>query len=209
MQFQDIKPYPLNAKKHPAKQVELIAQSLRDFGWQQPIKAGKDGFIIVGHGRRLAYESYGEKYGIAIPWVINEEGVTVMGCAEPKKLTETEEKAYRIIDNKIAESEWELDLVIPELKLLQDSGFDINKTGFDPSVLTIKDSFNLPDGDKPPLEQITFTLSREQAELIKEAVLAMKNTEEFKLMEKTSNENSNGNALALIIMQWGEQKKSE
>lgn len=50
----EIKPYPKNAKLHPAEQVELIAKSIKRFGWQQPIVVDKDHTIIVGHGRWLA-----------------------------------------------------------------------------------------------------------------------------------------------------------
>jgi len=62
----DLKPYEKNAKKHPEKQVDLIAKSLERFGWQQPIKVGKDLEILVGHGRLLAYEKYPER--IKEPW---------------------------------------------------------------------------------------------------------------------------------------------
>jgi len=47
----EIKPYTKNAKKHPEKQLKQIAESIREFGWQQPIVVDKDNEIIVGHGR--------------------------------------------------------------------------------------------------------------------------------------------------------------
>lgn len=125
----EIKPYPQNAKKHSDKQLKQIADSLRRFGWQQPIKVGDKGIILVGHGRWLAYQKYPE--GIKEPWIINDAGVVISGEAEQRKLTEEEEKAYRLADNKLNESEWDMGLAIDELKGLSDEMFDL--TGFDKS----------------------------------------------------------------------------
>ena len=47
----DIKPYPKNAKEHPEKQIKQVANSIREFGFNQPIVVDKDGVIVVGHGR--------------------------------------------------------------------------------------------------------------------------------------------------------------
>jgi len=69
------------------------------------------------------------------------------------------------------------------------------------------DDFSLPDGDKEPFQQQTYTLADEQAEQIKNAIANVKKTEEYKYVETFGNENGNGNALYLIISQWAEQKK--
>jgi hypothetical protein len=69
------------------------------------------------------------------------------------------------------------------------------------------EDFTLPDGDKAPFQQMTFTLADEQAEQIKMAIADIKLTNEYKYSETFGNENSNGNSLYLIIMQWAEQKK--
>lgn len=123
-------PYPKNAKRHPANQVELIARSIQRFGWQQPIKVGQGNVIIVGHGRFLAWTEYGKKYELPEPWVINEVGETVSGAPADRKLTEQEEKAYRLADNQInALSDSDMVLVDEELKLLDDDLIDL--TGYD------------------------------------------------------------------------------
>lgn len=84
----DIKPYPKNAKKHPNKQLKQIADSVKRFGWQQPVVVDKDGVIIVGHGRWAAYEKHGlEKPPIQVA----------------DKLTKKEANAYRLADNKLNE----------------------------------------------------------------------------------------------------------
>lgn len=58
MTIKDITPYPKNAKKHPKKQLEQIANSIKAFGMNQPIVVDKDGVIIVGHGRYEACKAY-------------------------------------------------------------------------------------------------------------------------------------------------------
>jgi len=69
------------------------------------------------------------------------------------------------------------------------------------------EDFDLPSGDKAPFQQMTFTLADEQAEQIKNAISDIKQTEEYKYTETLGNENTNGNALYLIIMQWAAQRK--
>lgn len=142
-----IKPYQKNAKKHPQKQLELIASSIRDFGWQQPIKVGEDMVIIVGHGRWFAYEQYKEKFNLKEPWVVDKDGKTISGGPETRQLTEIEERDYRLRDNKIAESGWEMDLVIPELKDLDSFGVDIRLTGFSMDLIVepSKDDDDVPE----------------------------------------------------------------
>lgn len=115
-------------------------------------------------------------------------------------------KAYTIKDNiAFGEHSWE-DLANDwDIEQLKDWGLDI--IGFDINSDNLSDEFSLPDGEKAPFQQMTFTLADEQAEQIKNAIADIKETEEYKYVETMGNENSNGNALYLIIMQWAEQKK--
>lgn len=112
-----LKPYEKNAKKHPKKQVQQVADSIKEFGFNQPIVADKDNVIIVGHGRWMAAQLLGLE---TVP-VINVD------------LTEEQAKAYRLADNKLNESDWDMDLVLPELKELSQELFDI--TGFNSDLL--------------------------------------------------------------------------
>lgn len=50
----DLIPYSKNAKKHPAEQVRLIANSIREFGFQQPLVVDRNNVVVIGHGRLLA-----------------------------------------------------------------------------------------------------------------------------------------------------------
>jgi len=153
--MKEIRPYPKNAKKHPKKQIELIANSIERFGWQQPIVVDKDGEIIVGHGRYLAYKS---RESLPEPWVTDNLGNTLSG-KQGKELTPKEVKAYRLADNKINESDWDIDLVIEELLNLDDL---IPLTGFDLDELQEKNIYTTkiespiyePTGEQPKLEEL-------------------------------------------------------
>lgn len=126
----EIQPYGKNAKKHPDKQVVQVANSIKEFGFNQPIVVDKEGVIIVGHGRFLAAHFLG----------LREVPVLTVDIDEEKA------KAYRLADNKLNESEWDMQLVITELKELSMDMVDL--TGFDRKlVLNSEDK----DDDTPPL----------------------------------------------------------
>lgn len=112
-------PYEKNAKKHPKKQVRQVADSIKEFGFNQPIVVDKNNVVIVGHGRLEAAKLLGLKE------------VPVLQV----DLTEEQAKAYRLADNKLNESEWDMDLVIEELKGLNLQGFDVELTGFDSDLI--------------------------------------------------------------------------
>jgi len=114
-----IKPYEKNQKKHPKKQIEQVANSIKEFGMNQPIVVDKNGVIIVGHGRWEALK--------LLKWEIKPEWVKVVD------LTEEQAKAYRLADNKLNESEWDMNLVVEELKTLSELMIDL--TGFDKDLI--------------------------------------------------------------------------
>lgn len=113
----EIKPYPKNAKKHNKKQIAQVAASIKEFGFNQPIVVDKDGVIIVGHGRYEAAKA------LRMP------DVPVLEV----DLTEEQAKSYRLADNKLNESDWDMGLVIDELKGLSNEMFDL--TGFDKDLI--------------------------------------------------------------------------
>jgi hypothetical protein len=129
----------------------------------------------------------------------------------PTKILPTETsieklKAYTIKDNVgFGEHDWEILANEWDVEQLEDWGLDVG--GFDLDSDELGTDFTLPDGDKAPFQQMTFTLADEQAEQIKNAIADIKQTEEYKYAETMGNENSNGNALYLIVMQWAEQRK--
>lgn len=114
-EIKQLKPYKKNAKKHPKEQVERIANSIKEFGFTQPVIVDKNNCVVAGHGRILGAKKAGLKQ---VPTVCLEE------------LTEEQIKAYRLVDNKLNESEWEYDLLDEELETLTDD-IDMSLFGFD------------------------------------------------------------------------------
>lgn len=113
----DLVPYAKNARTHDDKQIEMIARSIEEFGFLNPVLIDRQKNVIAGHGRILAAKKLGLK---KVP-VLFVEG-----------LTEEQRKAYILADNRLAEmSEWDMDLVGNELEELQAAGFDTGLLGFD------------------------------------------------------------------------------
>ena len=106
-----VKPYARNAKKHDETQVANVAESIKQFGWQQPIVCDADGVIIIGHCRLLAAKKLGLKK-VPVKTVDN--------------LSEEQVKKLRALDNKLNESDWDFDLLAEDIGDLDFSGFDID-----------------------------------------------------------------------------------
>jgi len=132
-----IKPYDKNAKTHPEDQVQLIANSIKEFGFKTPILIDENFTIIQGHGRRLASLSLGLK---TVPCVIADD------------LSKEQVKMLRLADNKVAESDWDLELLDFELEelenlfTLEDFGFNNEEWETDielPENTIDKEDFNI------------------------------------------------------------------
>lgn len=125
----NITPYSKNAKKHPQKQIDQLAAIVKELGWRQPILVNQTGVIVAGHGR---WETYQQNQDLPEPWVIDDAGKTVMGEPADTPLTEEQEKAYRLADNKLAETDVDMGLVVEELKELEElaplTGYDTDLT---------------------------------------------------------------------------------
>lgn len=140
MLIMQITPYSKNAKKHPKKQVEQIAASIKEFGMNQPIVVDAQGVIIVGHGRYEALKLLG--------WPVKPEWVKTVD------LSEEQAKAYRLADNKLNESDWDMALVVEELKELSAPMLDL--TGFDSDLIIEPDEADdeVPDVPEEPQSQL-------------------------------------------------------
>ncbi|MCC3305076.1 site-specific DNA-methyltransferase [Sneathiella sp. HT1-7] len=110
----DLVPDPRNARTHSKKQIEQIRASIEAFGFTNPILADPEGQLIAGHGRLLAVKAMG----------LNEVPViTLTG------LTETQIRALRLADNKIAlNAGWDLEILKQELTELTTIDVDIDAT---------------------------------------------------------------------------------
>jgi hypothetical protein len=118
-----------------------------------------------------------------------------------------EQRAQFLIKDNVGFGEWDWNTLANEWDAEQLEAWGLDLPGFKVNSDKLGTEFSLPDGDKAPFQQMTFTMADEQAEQIKMAISDIKLTNEYKYSETFGNENSNGNALYLIIMQWAEQKK--
>ena len=189
----DLIPYARNSRTHSDEQVAQIAASIREFGFLNPIIVDGDNGIIAGHGRVLAAQKL---------------KIEQLPCIEASHLTEAQRKAYVIADNKLAlNAGWDDALLRIELEELKTVGFDLSLTGFSLNEITELDfdageDMEMPtlaDGDKEPYQQKTFTLHDDQAAIVDDAIIIAR---KHPLVDSELNDNSNGNALALICEQW-------
>ena len=117
MSVSDLIPYAFNNRKHSETQVDRVANSIQQFGFNQPIVVDENNVILVGHCRRDA----AEKLGI--------DKVPVLKVCN---LTETQKRAYRVLDNKLQnDSEWNFENLDLELKSLEDDDFPLEEWGLD------------------------------------------------------------------------------
>jgi hypothetical protein len=181
---------PRLIKDDKFKKLVKSIQEFPDMLNVRPIVVNTDMVVLGGNMRLKAIKEAG----------IKEINIEIVDWSEDKQ------KEFIIKDNaSFGEWDWS-DLANNwDSEELTDWGVDI--IGFS-NVQDLGEDFSLPNGDKSPFQQMTFTLADEQAEQIKNAIEEIKSTEEYKYAETMGNENSNGNALYLIVMQWAEQKKS-
>lgn len=104
-------PYEYNAKKHDTQQVDNVANSIKRFGWQQPIVIDENGVVVIGHCRLLAAKKLEQTY---VP------------CTIAAGLSEEEIRELRIADNKTNESEWDFSFLESELAITTFDGFEFD-----------------------------------------------------------------------------------
>jgi DNA modification methylase len=101
MQQPEIIPYDKNAKKHPKKQLELLARVVAEVGWRQNVEVNQKGVIVAGHGRYLAWVEFRDSYKLPDVWITNDKGMTIFGAHDTRELTEEQERMWRLADNQI------------------------------------------------------------------------------------------------------------
>ena len=130
----DLIPYEKNTKKHDDKQIKNVAESIKKYGFVQPIVVDKDNVVIIGHCRLLAAKRL---------------KMTEVPCVCADDLTPEQVNALRIVDNKSNESEWDLDFLKDELLNIDLTDFDFD-FGVDLDVLEEKEIIEdeVPDIDE-------------------------------------------------------------
>jgi ParB family transcriptional regulator, chromosome partitioning protein len=186
----DLVPYENNSRTHSQQQVDQIKRSMTEFGFTNPILIDERNGIIAGHGRLQAAQ---------------ELGIKLVPTITLKGLTEAQRKAYVIADNQLAlNAGWDLDALRFEIESLNDEDFDLSLIGFDSDELGKLLDINanlpiLPTGEKDPFQQKAFMLHDEQVAIVDDALLIARTSP---MSDTGINDNSNGNALALICSEW-------
>jgi hypothetical protein len=139
----ELVPYKNNPRTHSATQLERLVNSLKEFGFTNPILIDEDNNVIAGHGRLQAAIIAGFK---TVPTITLDH------------LTPEQRRAYVIADNQLAlNSGWDDELLQAELKALSDAGFDTTLLGWGENLPTFGDDIDLSalddfDDDDPTTE---------------------------------------------------------
>ena len=107
----DLVPYDKNTKKHDDVQINNVAESIKQYGFVQPIVIDKNNVVVIGHCRLLAAKKL---------------KMQEVPCVCVDDLTEEQVKALRIVDNKSNESDWLNDILELELPDVDLSAFDFD-----------------------------------------------------------------------------------
>ena len=114
MKVEDLIPY-INNPRNNENAVDKVASSISEFGFKNPIFVDKNNIVVNGHTRLLASKKLGLK---EVPVIVIDD------------LTDTQIKAFRIADNKVAEySKWDYDLLNIELEQLEELDFSMSDFG--------------------------------------------------------------------------------
>lgn len=125
LKVKNITPYEKNAKKHDERQIKNVMESIRQFGFVQPVVVDKNLVLIIGHCRLEAARRLGME---------EVDAVVADG------LTEEQVDKLRLLDNKLNESEWDMALLLEGIQDLDFSGFDLD--------------WNLPGLDEEETEEV-------------------------------------------------------
>src|SRR5258708_30063227 len=113
----DLRPYPNNARTHSKKQIRQIANSIKKFGFCNPVLIDDAKLIIAGHGRVEAAKLL---------------GIDAVPTCRLSHLSGADKRAYILADNKLAEKAgWDKELLAIELQGLIDLDVEIELTGFE------------------------------------------------------------------------------
>lgn len=130
-----LKPYSKNSRKHSAEQIQRVINSIREFGFTNPVLINNDDMIVAGHARTTA----------AIKM-----GLTEVPTLQLSMLTPAQIRAYVVADNRLAElSEWDNEILCEELKEIA-LDFDLELVGFEDFKFddideTTEDDFEIPE----------------------------------------------------------------
>ena len=182
----ELVPWERNPRQIKQDQAKRLNESLRDFGQPDVLAIGPNNEVYNGHQRLNVWaEQHGPDFEVDVR-------------VSSRPLSEKERERLTVLLHKGAAGEWDFDTLANEFELdeLLEWGFSEWDLQIAPTDDEWADALGgLPDGDRAPFQQMTFTLHDDQAEIVREATTASKAMGEF---VDSPNENSNGNALARV-----------
>lgn len=114
---ESVKPYPKNNRLHSEVQIDMIARSISEFGFNQPLVIDEKNEILVGHGRLLAAKQL---------------GLPMLPVYKASGLSPVQKRAYRILDNKLQnDSTWDIEAIHFEIEELRAADYDVDSWGLD------------------------------------------------------------------------------
>jgi DNA modification methylase len=123
MPIHALRPQDRNVRTHSKRQIRQMADSIKRFGFTNPILTDDDSQIIAGHARLEAAKLL---------------GMTTVPSVRLSHLSAAEKRAYIIADNEIAlKAGWDREILAIELQGLIDIGFDVELTGFEPAEIDL------------------------------------------------------------------------
>ena len=178
VKIDDIKPYNNNPRQNDGEAIDQVADSIKTFGWQQPIVVDKDMVIIVGETRYKAAKKL---------------KLTSLPVKIATNLTSTMAKQYRIADNRVGEySDWDDSKLVKEFDELEKVEDGLDHLGFSQDDIDAFTADDLPDdlfdnGDEEKPQKILLKFGDVSIEISDEELQELKTAyDKFKADSETS-----------------------
>lgn len=197
VEIDKIKPSDNNARVHSSKQVKQIMESMKEFGFTNPLLVDEDYKLIAGHGRLEALKQLNKID-------FKDKPILQVPCIQVKDLSDTQKIALCLADNQIAlNSTWDNEKLQDELEKLINENFNFDCLGFDDSVFDdlnidnalnydeLNDDFTIPSNEKSDFKKITIMLKTEHAE----AILHFQKENQKTSLANGDNYNANANII--------------
>jgi|TARA_R100000479_G_scaffold85656_1_gene41752 hypothetical protein len=193
VKLNNIKSNPKNPRVIKNDKFNKLVKSIKEFPEMlklRPIVVDEN-MIVLGGNMRLKAS---KEAGLKEVWIDIAEGLT------------QKQKDEFIVKDNVGFGEWEWNLLANEWNSndLVEWGLDVWQNIDD---IEVSDDFSLPENEKEPYQQMTFTLADQQVEFIKEQIKFIKSAKSNIFDETFGNENMNGNAIYEIVKEWVEQRK--
>ena len=132
-----LRPYERNARIHSEAQIDAIAESIRQFGFNSPILIDDDNGVIAGHARLAAARKL---------------GLDTVPCVRLSHLNDAQRRAYILADNRLAEmAVWDVPLLSLEVGELTLEDVDLSFLDLDALLPIENEDFSVEDGDDAPI----------------------------------------------------------